>query len=73
MNEKELLEKNSELSNEVIKPILDIIDKYFFIQIVKIHLSAKAESLLFTIWINRSVNCNSFNFSILDSVEIIEE
>ena len=31
MNEKELLEKNSELSNEVIKPILDIIDKYFFI------------------------------------------
>lgn len=31
MNEKELLEKNTELSNEVIKPILGIIDKYFFI------------------------------------------
>lgn len=31
MNEKELLKKNTELSNEVIKPILEIIDKYFFI------------------------------------------
>lgn len=31
MDDKEFLEKNTELSNKVIKPILDIIDKYFFI------------------------------------------